>query len=680
MEYIDELDFFNLNYYESEDGNTIKKINNRRKENDGKPIIPTEPFVMVQFRTASIEDNAGSLSSLDYDLSKDSKWETVSFRKLEEGETSKNFYDSLKNDKLKFDNYFENLTLEDGGGLINCSLSLYDPSFSRLEGIITRSIMSMKIAKAAHNAANSNQNLEETSFQCDVGAPQDINFRIKFGYTDPILDTDSVIKPDHMSDTDWKSRAKNRTNGVKLVIQSPWLYFQMMGCKFIMTQGGLKADINGISIGTNFFDRLKIIRRFAVLKGSPRMIVRNLGVELFSASEGKIQFINEEGKIITPADVDNEYSLERFKKLLPKEDEEIKKSEVGVSWTVLSSEQLKELYKNFNQAKESEFDKYQIEIQLGGEPRNKVDKDGKVTEEILIEYMTVRQLLNDMCGKVPPIFKYKKRDGSIVYIENGDNIRKIFESKTDNVELEAEDNFEKGTYVKSELIAVPYTYSVEEVEIPENDGLQRIVRVRFYYRKYDPSLNQEFMRRYTWRNYSNTLIKSFGINSNMDFVAMNQPLAVLSEDNLKLVIQQNSGTIDDNQSTMSSILEAGNNVKGIQLVKSTMESKQNSDDDPKSQNITSCILSQQMVQNLNNQVFKGVIEIPGDPFYIFSDDVSPYQYGVYIRVLRDLSLYNHEEQELKESYMTGLYLISKITHNISVNGFNTNLELSKFPS
>src|SRR6056297_3088806 len=132
IEYVTEKDFFKIT------GNPTGPNNARS--------VPMVPWVLVQFRTAVVGEDQSHEDFLNtfqkegstYNIAEHSEWTTVSFRKRTDGYTpNSDLKKELRNGgSLQFNNFFENVDLEDNGGLINCTLKLYDADFGNLEGII----------------------------------------------------------------------------------------------------------------------------------------------------------------------------------------------------------------------------------------------------------------------------------------------------------------------------------------------------------------------------------------------------------------------------------------------------------------------------------------------------------------------------------------------------------------
>lgn len=91
-------------------------------------------------------------------------------------------------------------------------------------------------------------------------------------------------------------------------------------------------------------------------------------------------------------------------------------------------------------------------------------------------------------------------------------------------------------------------------------------------------------------------------------------------------------------------------------------------------------------------VFEATIEIPGDPFYFFNENIQPYVYEIELVVPRPVlkmnqntndnekyNIFNYTVDSVlyEKSHYSGLYLLKGITHVIDRNGFSTTLQMMK---
>lgn len=691
VEYVTEDEFFKV-----AESNPVGPNNSTR--------LPMTPWVLIQFRTAVVSGGteedyerflSGFVENGGYNIAVNSEWTTVSFRKRTNGYAPKNnLTEDLNSSSLKFDNFFDSVTLEDNGGLVNCNLKLYDSNFGNLEQLILKSILAMKAANQYYEKSIDENDTFMLQFQ--AGAPQNVNFRIRFGYADATLPNSDIIDIASSTSGEFENRVL-KVNKNKMVIRAPWKYFQMMDCKFSVAESGMYADIKGISIGTSVFDRLKIVQRFAMLRGTPELLIKNLAEQLFESSAGMIQVVDEGGKVITGK---TDAQLGSLKNLIDEADERSYsnfKSVWGVTWNIRGNSEeafntwLTEQYGDENAVtgaerdnilarkktqRESDANMYRIEVMYGAEPRPQTDRNGRVIPGSTVRsYQNIKQLFRNICSKVPPIYRYEI-DGEELYIDNNtpSEVAKIFAGSEDPVDLGDKGKFDRGIFKP-----IRYTFKTQEISLGEEGAT--VIRVAFEYAK--PQIqDQQFLRKYTWRNNKNNLIKSFSIASEFDFAQMSTSIAVVNDEEMRFYMAPptTSTNTDENASGAlgSSKYDPTANNR-LQLVSDIVENTEGGDGEGGS--IDSRNMAQQLIHNMNQQVFRGTIELPGDPFYQFDSAMEPYKYGIYIEVLRDFNYYLQELTESNEkSYMSGFYVLKKITHNIGKGGFSTQLDLDKWPT
>ena len=85
-------------------------------------------------------------------------------------------------------------------------------------------------------------------------------------------------------------------------------------------------------------------------------------------------------------------------------------------------------------------------------------------------------------------------------------------------------------------------------------------------------------------------------------------------------------------------------------------------------------LQNAFVKSINQQVFKGTIVLPGDPFYSFDEVMSPAEYVINVNMMRP-----SESGAVTKSYVSGTYTITEIKHSVNNTGFKTTLTLLRVP-
>ena len=94
---------------------------------------------------------------------------------------------------------------------------------------------------------------------------------------------------------------------------------------------------------------------------------------------------------------------------------------------------------------------------------------------------------------------------------------------------------------------------------------------------------------------------------------------------------------------------------------------------------------EQIAYAYSQALYKGSITIMGDPFYCFDKFVQPFTYPIYLdfRLPVSQSWSNSPNTENKIGYshfMSGFYVVTKITHDINDSGFRTILEVMSYPN
>lgn len=92
----------------------------------------------------------------------------------------------------------------------------------------------------------------------------------------------------------------------------------------------------------------------------------------------------------------------------------------------------------------------------------------------------------------------------------------------------------------------------------------------------------------------------------------------------------------------------------------------------------------QIAYAYSQALYKGSITIMGDPFYCFDKFVQPYTYPIYLDFRLPVSQsWSNSSSANKIGYshfMSGFYVVTKITHDINDSGFRTILEVMSYPN
>ena len=536
---------------------------------------PSAPFISIQVRT-QINPND--------DISNSSHWEELTFNP---------------------NNFFNNMEIEDSGGVYKITLSLFDKNFSYLEDRITRSIVATKLANDL--VKNPNYSVEQEYFEFFISRSNSTNLRIRFGYSEYSMD--EYISSTNFTSEEWKSR----TDLTKPVLKTPWIYFQMMNSRFKFTPKGLEVEIEAFSIMNNFLQKAKLVEVFARFFGPPEYVIKHVCDKIASAAE-------RNGEKIT-------YKIKGEPKGYP------------------SQENGEEI----------------IEIMLGEEPT--LDSDGKIVPR----YKNLRTILNEICGSVRPI-KYDD-DGKVIPFSADTN------PEGEGIQGE---NEEAGNMFR-------YSYYINETD----DETQII----FDYQ--DPNISlrdQGAIRVYSWPHEGKSIVKDLSIETNADFSMLNVPVVSLNNSTGEIraqILRGNGRTSSDEDRVDLSIghirdVSEAFNKEGFESVfmrHITDVSDSDLTNDRESAAFLSSRVSDGIMANLNEQVFRGTLTLFGDPFYLFDEKMQPFSYLIKIIVNRP----NYIDSEGNfvsggKSYLSGYYAVKKITHSLSRSGFETNLEIMKFNS
>ncbi len=623
-------------------------------------MLPMTPWVEIQFRTNVLSDDS-NINKLKPTTKND--WTTVTARQA----NSETYVPpSMTKDpsSLKFDNYFENITLSDNGGIVNCNMRLFDKEIGRLENIIVKSMLA---SKAGNDILT--RKLDEvpaTSVLTFMPNPSsNINFRIRFGYSDP-TSSPNVYEPALKSSPDWKDRTSEKKMN-SFYKKSPWIYFMMMDVVFQLDKLGVSADIKGISISNTYLDKTKILKRFALMEGTPQRLFRQIGKQLYKATGGRVQVVDGELASRTSDMIAKPILPDGISKALGKKIDYGEPSDLPIQWAITPEEGGDNSYPDNLPTKikneiERDYKWLNISLSLGGEPRYEIDSNGQQTSKIINEFMSVKNLINDFISKVPSIL-YNKISGK--YITDPEIIKQIM------------DNNDKK-YDPTSFQPITYTYSINEqtTEVgTTNAETDTIVLIRFFYRRLDKT-SQEYVRSYDYMNSPTTLITNFGIKSSMDFIQLNQSVAIKNGDKIETSISTSSIELDDNEgSTPADTSNLSKNVLETDDLLFVSNIQENNG------GTSSNLVANKFIQNMNEGIFSGELEILGDPFYLFDEKLQPFQYYIRINVYRSMNEYKRESSNnklLNASYLTGYYLIKGISHNLSASGFKTTLNLQRY--
>jgi len=514
---------------------------------------PDVPLVAIQFRT-DVKKNLNDATA----------WESATYNP---------------------NNFFDNISIEDAGGMQRVELTLQDKNFATIENLIINSM----IATRQGNKLAENEVMTEGEWSMTFDNTSMANIRIRFGYAEAGPTTNTVVDTTSFEDKDWTERISSGNT----VIKSPWLYLQMIGSKFNVTETGLTVTLSAFTIVDNFLTRAKLLRKYAILRGTPDNIIADLNKMVGEVTGDKLVIGYDSGEApLKPTTAEND----------------------GI-----------------------------IEISLGSAVN--VNQRG---------WKSMASILSELASKVPP---------------------KIF--KKDDTEL-TDPNSDEGLKEASKI--VPYSYHV----LQKDDGT---VNIKFYYPN-PTGLKQSKIRTYLWKEFGNSIVRNVNIESSMDFANLNRQILATDLSTGEMEVY---GSVANKATSAEEIDSAStNSLTGISRVTDAITNPDftygfvsdaySSDSGIANDNTIGGRIARTVVSYLNESIFSGTIEIPGDPYYLFDTYLRPYEHA--IRLIINRPAYVDKDGSYKAnstSYLSGHYVIKKITHRINGSGFNTTLEVTRWP-
>lgn len=508
---------------------------------------PTTPNVMIQFRT---EESTESSTGRD----DPSLWSNITFNP---------------------NSFFNSVSLEDEGGAIKMSLSLYDKNHSFLEDKIVRmtQILNIENEKNKKNLSvvNVDDPIGKSSLALKSFVSSQSSLRIRFGYS-------TSNNNDFFSTASFDEFSKRTDDMKKPVVMSPWLYFILTGLNTNITSDGLNVEIEAVGESSPKLHSMKLVGSGFPLRGTADEIIKMMGMYLSSVVEG-------------------------------------------------------------------------LELEVHDDPLIANDESG--SKELVVDlgsfvageftFKSISEILNDFCNLVHPIY----------FDKDGKSLIPVSSYK----EMEEKEEKTHKSY--------PYSwYFYDQGNTP---------KLVFYYKK--PDSKQKILRSYSWIEHGQSVIREMNLNSEYLFSQLNLPLFNISKIGDHGIYSTN---VDENgASSMKKLSESLKNKSfSFTFAQNSYKNiEQFEESSIKGSGITKIA---NFNANLNNMLHEGTITISGDPFFLFDDIVSPFMYK--IRLLIKKPTYIDEDGERKGgglSYLSGEYVIKRITHDISASDFTTKLEIQR---
>ena len=544
------------------------------------------------------------------------------------------------------------MIITDESGFQELELTLEDRDFINLEDIILRAILCSRVSSwvGFHTAQDSSGVSNKSKYEKDTKSLDNIEGQTINQISDTIMSNTFQVYIDNteasavrvrfgwasnqqgvyyeISENDSYDKYQERTEQTKPVIRSPWLYFMILGANYNIDNGGrMSFQIKGISTTKAYLERSKFLMNGTVLQGMPEEIWKEMSKRIYEGSGQKILLVNKTGETRV-------------------------KEATGTTDVPKGIEASKE--------PDEDFFIYQAKpIKLSSLYENPmVFFDSSGNEKRSLHFKSLRQLISDFINLLNS--KYVDYDGAVIVDEEG---KEIDMSQIHHVE-------KPDFYVTSFL---------NQGKVGGTDA------IHLYYRK--PSVkNQKYIRVYSWKDSKNSIIKNFSLSTENDFAQMNAPISLRVKERdekgkeVEKLRQINFGSItadsqgiDCNVNTVREVSKVMDNLKGqLGFITADVYKPTNYGD-------SNGFISS-FIQNLNDNVFKGSIDLFLDPFYLFDANIKPYDYLIKIDV-NTPSRYTENNVYVSgtKSYLTGYYMIGKITHKISANEATTTLEVIKYP-
>ena len=284
-----------------------------------------------------------------------------------------------------------------------------------------------------------------------------------------------------------------------------------------------------------------------------------------------------------------------------------------------------------------------ITLILGGEEAKAnylENSDGKGSKY----YKTISSLFNSYVAQCPPYKKIEKRiiDGKNVFVDaDVDSAQTSYKTSDENGDETVVEVENQETNRRLGWTIVGY------------DGDRPIVGFHYLMPK-----KFEKIRRYCWgtANPNAHCVKNVSIQNSSEFGMMN----------MAVVVNKNEGTVNRTDSDGTSINANQYYVKDVAFANNV---------------VTTAAEKERLASKMINSVKKGTIEILGDPSLRFQGEVQPYVYPIYLDIkLQNDGSWSGDEKGYTKCQLSGYYLVSQITHNISSSGYTTTLEVLSYPN
>lgn len=316
---------------------------------------------------------------------------------------------------------------------------------------------------------------------------------------------------------------------------------------------------------------------------------------------------------------------------------------------------------------ESELINDEITLTLGGPEA--LPKDGSENKKY---FKTISQLLNEFCSACPPYCDYNAEQARLnEYKEsNGANDSTYKSTSNENTAVYTDEYGNKQTYnIKGEAPTYSLTWDIIGYYLHNNNSVPIIGL--YYKTPFKPSK----LRMYKWGtgNPDQHAVKNLNINTSSEFAllssAANTTISIGSAGE-KIAIKGSNGKI------LSNVTELGTDA-----VKTEYKNFSFGESPAYFKNVTIGDDQYKITDVMFQSVNKGSITVLGDPSLRFAGDIQPYSWPIYIDITLQTegNTWSNNGNGAIKSVLSGLYVVTKITHSLNNSGYTTTLEVMRYP-
>lgn len=593
-----------------------------------RKTLPTTPAIDIEFRRY-YNDKEGNTST---------SWISVSKMRRDKTNTG----EVSKEGDLYSYNYFDNFELIDNGGKKEVSITLNAIEDLNLEKIIYSSLL--------EPVKNFNKTFWKNSDAFNSDAIKSINnyrvsnFRIRFGYDD-LTASGTAINETGINSKNFSKRIENN----KPVVKSPWLYFLINKLETRFEDGKTIFNIGGINTASYVLENYKIYdpdkEGYEKIKALTAIgLVANL---LYEASNKTICILSEkDDEIIYNKETENVSGSGRAKIFFKNGEKNVlKKSDFK--------------FQTFNMIPDGSTEQETLENDLS---TLIIEKGEKEEEERSLP--TAKQVLDSLVNFLPTklfIAPTPKEGGHFLAAESKKTRENMIEGMSKELSI-SYDIVEAET-----LITATGDSSASDSEYKTRSFIRL-----FYKGPISKDIEEgEQIRFYKYRGGEESIVKSVSIDNPLDLQKISGVICGFQNSEKAKVFMSQIGTTPKTIGGVGSITEVSIDSPTFVYKNDTTPTLGISDN-----SITDI---SKIANNLMDYTYTGNIEILGDPYYIFDDDLEPFRHMIYLKVNRYENINLEKLADEDYDYYSGLYVIKEITHTMDREGaFSTNLKLVKF--